>query len=141
MPGVGFGVVCQVGQVNGQRIPLLRQIIRTRQTDRSEAQLKTDTLRWVKHHLDESEVAITDAGVEISDMQAVKMEQYVVRMALNCTGRRDYLPAYKGRGCYPKWGEKVRPLPGTHLENVIEATLPDQCTTLHFEERDIEVQG
>ena len=42
---------CQVGQVEGQRIPLLRQIIRTNQKDRSEAKLKEDTLCWVKHHL------------------------------------------------------------------------------------------
>lgn len=141
MCGIGLGVVCQVGQVDGQRMPLLRQIIRTSQADRSEAKLKVDTLRWVKHHLDESEVAIVDAGVEISDMQAVGMPQYVIRLALNCTGRRNYLPAYKGRGCHPKWGEKVRPLPRTHLENVIEATLPDKCETIHFEGRDIEVQG
>ena len=141
MCGVGFGLVCQVGQVDGQRIPLLRQIIRTSQKDRSEAKLKADTLRWVKHHLDESEVAIIDAGVEISDMQAIKMPRFVVRMALNCTGRRNYLPRYKGRGCPPKWGEKVRPLPRTHLENVIEATQPDRCETIHFEGRQIEVHG
>lgn len=50
--GVGFGVVCQVGQVAGQRIPLRRQIIRTRKEDKSEAKLKADPLRWVRHHLD-----------------------------------------------------------------------------------------
>ena len=33
--GVGFGLICQVGQVDGQRIPLLRQIIRSSQKDRS----------------------------------------------------------------------------------------------------------
>lgn len=139
--GIGFGVVCQVGQVAGQRIPLLRQIIRTSKEDRSEAKLKGDTLRWVKHHLDESEVAIVDAGVEISDMQAIGLPRYVIRMALNCTGRRDYLPDYKGRGCRPKWGEKVRPLPRTHLENVIAATPPDKVETIHLAGRDIAVQG
>ncbi len=139
--GVGFGVVCQVGQVDGQRMPLLRQILRTNREDRSEATLKADTLRWVKHHLIESEVAIVDAGVEISDMQAIGMPQYVIRMALNYTGRRDYLPEYKGRGCRPKWGEKVRPLSRTHLESVIDATPPDQCETIRFDGRDIEVQG
>lgn len=141
MRSVGFGLVCQVGQVDGQRIPLLRQLIRPSQKDKSEATLKADTLRWVKHHLDESEVAVIDAGVEISDMQRIEMSQYVIRMAPNCTGRRDYLPAYKGRGCRPKWGEKVRPLPRTHLQNVIEATPPDRCETIHFDGRDIEAQG
>jgi hypothetical protein len=141
MCGIGFGVVCHVGQVNGQRIPLLRQIIRTSQADRSEANLKKDTLRWVKHHLEGSEVAIIDAGVEISDMQTIMMPRYVIRLALNCTGRRDYLPPYKGRGCYPKWGEKVRPLPRTHSGNMIEATPPDKYETIDFEGRPIGVHG
>ena len=141
MRGIGFGVICQVGQVDGQRVPLLRQLIRTSQQDRSEARLKADTLRWVKHHLEEGEIAIIDAGVEIRDMQAIKMPRYVIRLALNCTGRRDYLPAYKGRGCYPKWGKKVRPLPRTHLENVIESTSPDRCETIHFQGRDVDVHG
>lgn len=139
--GVGFGVVCQVGQVGGQRLPLLWQIIRTTKSDRSEAKLKADTLRWVKHHLDENEVAIVDAGVEISDMHAVGMTHYVIRMAVNCTGRRNYLPEYKGRGCRPKWGEKVRPLPRTHREKEIEATPPDRETIIHFQGRDIRAQG
>jgi len=139
--GIGFGVVCQVGHVAGQRIPLLRQIIRPSKGDRSEARLKADTLRWVRYHLDESEVAIVDAGVEISDMHAVGMPQYVIRMALNCTGRRDYLPEYKGRGCRPKWGEKVRPLPRTHLKREIAATPPDKTETIQFDGRDIVVQG
>lgn len=139
--GVGFGLVCQVGQVDGQRVPLLRQLIRTRQQDKSEATLKADTLRGVKHHLDESEVAIVDAGVEVSDLQGIAMPRYVIRLALNCTARRNNVPAYKGRGCRPKWGEKVRPLPRTYLANVIAATPPDRCETIHFEGRDIEVHG
>ena len=139
--GVGFGVVCQVGQVDGQRIPLLRQLLRTSKNDRSEAKLKADTLRWVRHHLHENEVAIVDAGVEISDMQAVGIRQYVIRMANNCTGRRNYLPAYKGHGCRPKWGEKVRPLPRTHLENEIEATPPDREERFQFQGREIIAQG
>lgn len=139
--GVGFGLICDVGEVAGQRIPLLRHIIRTRAKDRSETRLKTDTLRWVKHHLAEDEVAIIDAGVELSDMQQLNMPRYVIRLALNCTARRNYLPTYKGRGCRPKWGDKVRPLSRTHLENEIAATPPDRGETIHFEGRKIEVHG
>lgn len=82
-----------------------------------------------------------DAGVEISDMQAVGMRQYVIRMALNCTGRRNYLPEYKGHGCRPKWGEKVRPLPRTHLEKEIEATPPDREEVFQLQGREIIAQG
>ena len=66
-------------------------------------------------------MAIADAGVEISDMQAVGMGQYVIRMALNCTGRRNYLPEYKGRGCRPKW-VKSPPLATSPSGKEIEAT-------------------
>ena len=45
-----FALFARLGRVDGQRIPLLRQIIRTNKKDRSEATLKADTLRWVKHH-------------------------------------------------------------------------------------------
>jgi len=139
--GVGFGLVCDVGEVDGQRIPLLRQIIRTSKKERSEAKLKTDTLRWVKHHLAENEVAIIDAGVELSELQQIQMPRFVLRMALNCTARRNYLPKYKGRGCYPKWGERVRPLPRPYLANEVAATPPDKRETIHFEGRDIVAYG
>jgi len=139
--GVGFGLVCDVGEIAGQRIPLLRRIIRTHPKDRSETKLKTETLRWVKHHLDDNEVAIIDAGVELSDMQQINMPRYVIRLALNCTARRNYLPKYKGRGCRPKWGNKVRPLARTRLETVIEATSPDKCETFLFKGREIEAHG
>lgn len=139
--GVGFGLVCDVGEIEGQRIPLLRRIIRTNQKDKSETRLKADTLRWVKQHLDDNEVAIIDAGVELSDMQQINMPRYVIRLALNCTARRNYLPAYKGHGCRPKWGDKVRPLPRTHQEKAIAATPPDRYETFLFEGRKIEAHG
>ena len=114
---------------------------RTSVSDKSESKLKGDTLRWVRHHLDENEVAIIDAGVELSDMHQIKMPRFVIRLALNCTARRNYLPPYKGRGCRPQWGEKVRPLPRTRLDNEIAATSPDRCETIDFEGRKIKVHG
>ena len=42
--GVGFGLICDVGDVAGQRIPLLRHIIRTSAKDRSETQLKASVI-------------------------------------------------------------------------------------------------
>lgn len=139
--GVGFGLVCAVGDVAGQRIPLLSHIIRTSVKDSSESKLKQDTLRWVSHHLDENEVAIIDAGVELSDMEQMKIPRFVIRLARNCTARRNYLRAYKGRGCYPKWGDKIRPLARTHIDKEIAATPPDKCETFHFAGREIKAHG
>ena len=135
--GVGFGLVCEVGQIGEQRVPLLRKIIRPRQKDKSEKGLKNDSLRWASHHLAEDEALIVDAGVEISDMQAHEIVRYVLRQAFNCTARRNYLPAYKGRGRYPTWGEKVRPLPRQHKGKEIAATPADKKTSFWVDRRQI----
>lgn len=139
--GIGFGLVCDVGEVEGQRIPLLRRIIRTSAKDRSETKLKMDTLRWVRRHLDENEVAIIDAGVKLGEMQQIRMPRFVIRLARNCTARRNVLPAYKGRGCRPQWGDKVRPLSRTRLKNETEATQADKCQTFRFKGREIQAHG
>jgi hypothetical protein len=49
----------------------------------------------------------------------------VARVARNFTARRNVLPAYKGRGRGPIYGERVRPLPRTHKGKRIAATPPD----------------
>jgi len=141
MRGVSFGLVCQVGEIEGQRMPLLKQIIRTRQKNKSETCLKEDTLRWVKHHLGEKEVAIVDAGVELSAMHQAGIARYVIRLAKNVTARRNFLPTYKGRGRYPTWGEKVRPLPRQYGNNLIEASPPDQVVSFLFQGREIVAHG
>lgn len=139
--GVGLGLVADVGQIGEQRIPILRKIMRPNEQDGSESGLKKETLKWVAHHLSNDEVAVVDAGVEVSDLQTAGIEKYVVRLALNCTGRRNYLPAYKGRGRRPTWGEKVRPLPRKYADNTILATPPDMTTAFIFEGREIVVHG
>lgn len=139
--GVGFGLVCNVGRIGEQRVPLLRRMIRPRQADKSNKQLKADSLRWVTHHMAEDEVVIIDAGVEISDVQRANIPRYVIRAALNCTARRNYLPDYKGRGRRPCWGEKVRPLPRTRLEKEIGATPPDKTASFTLAQRTIQAQG
>ena len=38
--GIGFGIITQIGDVDGQRLPLLKRIIRVKQDDAGEANLK-----------------------------------------------------------------------------------------------------
>ena len=139
--GVGFGVVTQVGQVDGQRVPLLKRIIRVKRMEMSEADLKADILRQVSAYLDEREVWIHDAGVELADVQTANIDRYVIRLAVNVTGRRNYLPPAKDQGRPAEYGEKVRPLPRQRLEHLIEATSPDVSTQFQFQGRTIQVQG
>ena len=139
--GVGFGVITQVGHVDGQRIPLLKQIIRVKQPEMSEADLKGYILRRVATYLGEEEVWVHDAGVELMEVHRAGIPRYVIRLAVNVTGRRDYLPPPKERGRPAEYGVKVRPLPRQRLEHRIAATPPDVTTQFQFQGRTIQVQG
>lgn len=70
---------------------------------------------------------MVDAGFSLSEVHAAKLKQFVVRMASNCTARKNMLPPYKGRGRYPEYGVTVRPLARTHSGNTIAAT-PAECS-------------
>ena len=62
LKGIGFALVVEVGHLAGQRLPLLRQILRSDATDRSQTQLKLKALSWVGDNLAENEVLVFDAG-------------------------------------------------------------------------------
>jgi len=141
LPGVAFGVIVDVGEVEGQRIPLLRRILRIEGEDLSEKALKKKTLQWVATALAENEIAVFDAGVKISHCQEAGVPRYVVRMASNCTGRRNFLPKYKGRGRRRTRGELVRPLARTRKGHVIPASKPDIERCFTWQGREIQVHG
>lgn len=138
---VGFGLVGQIIQVGEQRIALLRQIIRAREADMSEATLEADVLAYLSQHLASDEVAVLDAGFSLAQVIAAGVKQYVVRLALNCTARRNYLPAYQGHGRPPQYGQKVRPLARTYGERTIAATPPDFEARFDYQGRRIQVRG
>ena len=60
--GIGFALVVEVGQLAGQRLPLLRKILRAEVTDLSQKELKHKALSWVGDNLAEKEVLVFDAG-------------------------------------------------------------------------------
>jgi len=139
--GVGFGLVAEVGQIEGQRIPLLRKVIRAHPKDLSDVKLKAMVLDWAGRHLADDEVVLFDAGAHIADMQAASIKRYVIRLASNCTARRNELPAYSGKGRPPEYGRRVRPLKRRWKKRTIEATKPDFSTSFEHEQRTIQVLG
>ncbi len=139
--GVGFGVITQVGEIDGQRLPLLKRIIRANPNDDGETELKTTILRQVPLYLDEQEVFVHDAGVSMTDVQDAEIPRFVIRLAVNCTGRRNHLPPKKKRGRPAEYGQLVRPLPRKRGDNHISATAPDVTKSFQFGSRTIEVQG
>jgi hypothetical protein len=141
LKGIGFGLVVQVGRVGDQRFPLLRRILSCEPAERSESQLKRQILEVVARSLGEHEVLVHDAGASIADMQAAGVPRYVVRMALNCTARRNQLPAPKARGRPPEYGKLVRPLPRTYKGRTLPAIPPDVKAKFPFDKSVVHSKG
>lgn len=129
LPAVIFGIVGQVGELNGQRIALPRAFERVHPKDPSEKRLWEELLKQVKKGLAEDEIAVLDAGVKVSHLQEAGMECYVLRLAKNFTARRNFLPKYIGKGRKPIYGARVLPLPRTRKGKTVVATSPDETIT------------
>ena len=138
MPAVVFGVIIISGQVHGKRIPLLRKIVRC-QPDQREADYRATVLREVARLDLPGDVKVLDAGFKLNELFDAGLTAFVLRMQSNCTARRSYLPAYKGRGKRPEFGALVRPLARTHLKNKLAATPSDQMATFQRDGRTIQV--
>lgn len=139
--GIGFALVVDVGQLAGQRLPLLRQILRADSTQRTPKDLKQKALKWAGKHLADHEVLVFDAGAHIRDMESASVKGYVLRQAANCTARRNLLPEYGGRGRRPQYGQRIRPLPRQGKDQRIAATPPDWETSFEVDGRTIRAQS
>lgn len=138
LPAVVVGVMVISGQVDSQRIPLLRRIVRC-QPQLGKPDFRGQLLRDAAAQMAFDQVVVVDAEFAIAELQAADVPRYVVRLASNASARRNQLPAYKGRGRYPKYGEKVRPLPRKWGDRQIAATTPDQQSQFDYQGRCIQV--
>jgi hypothetical protein len=140
LKGVGFGLLVQVGQVDGHRIPLLKAIIPASFQTESQDEFKQVVLWHAQQHLAEDEVAVHDAGASVADLQENAIPRFVLRLACNCTARRNQLPGNQ-RGRPAEYGRLVRPLARQHKGHSLPATPPDVETEFSFQGRTIPVQG
>ena len=140
--GIGFALVVQVGQNGGQRLPLLRRIIRAEPETLTEGQFKALVLKRVGRDLAAHDVLVHDAGATVADMQMAGIARWVVRLDRNCTARRNLLPlrtSNKGRPV--EYGVRVRPLARTYKGRELPATPPDMTTHFDCGGRSITVHG
>jgi hypothetical protein len=126
---IPLGAVVSVGSVGNQRLGLLRTLVRPDTNDPSEQTLKRRTLAQVAALLEQDEALAIDGGFGLTLLQEAGITRYVARMPQNFTARRNALPEYAGKGCLPKWGKVVRPLPRTFKGKTIAATPPDRTQT------------
>jgi hypothetical protein len=129
LQAVEFGLLGRVGQVNGQRVTLLTDILRGDLTSTSSASLATRLLQRVAATLAADEVVVLDAGFKVKAVQAAGLSRFVMRGARNLAARRNTLPPYSGRGRKPVYGVLVRPLARKRKEGTIAATPPDRVET------------
>jgi len=125
LPAVIFGITGEVGEINGQRLALPRTFERVHPKDGSEKNLWDETLKHTQKSLQEDEILVVDAGVKIRQLLEKGIENYELRLAVNFTARRNFLPKHH-KGRKPKYGEIVRPLPRTGKNKLIKATTPDE---------------
>lgn len=129
LPAVIFGVVGVVGQLGDQRLACPLAFERVHPKDTRESRLWQDLLQWIERHLAADDVAVMDAGVKLADVQAARVERYVLRLATNFTARRNFPAPYSGKGRMPTYGEKIRPLERSYKGKTIAASLPDWIET------------
>jgi hypothetical protein len=125
LPAVIFGISGEVGELNGQRFALPRAFERVHPKDPSEVRLWAEMLKKVTKGLQEDEIAVIDAGMKINALQEAGVERYELRLAVNFTARRNFLPAHE-LGRKPKYGAIVRPLQRKYKDKTLAATVPDE---------------
>ena len=140
LPAINIGLIGEVGELNGQRLALLRRIERANGTGVSEPSLWKILLPKVAKELKNDEVAAIDAGVKIGAVQEAEITRYVLKLAQNVTSRRNFLPEYTGHGRKSEYGAIVRPLGRTRKGKVLEASSPDETATLPYCGREIQVE-
>ena len=123
-----MGIAAAVGTVGNKRFALPRFLTRWQPGDTREAQVQTRLIEQAGKTLAPEEVAVFDAGFSLAEVRGLT-PRFVVRLAKNATMRHNFLPEYKGQGCYPKYGEVVRPLARSHAGKQIAANAPDSVFT------------
>lgn len=125
LPALSFGMVGATGSVGGARLCLPRLLVEAEPHDKGEADHQKRTVIQAAQTRAQDEALIFDAGFPLKDLLSVKDLVFVVRAAKNFTARRNYLPAYPGKGRYADYGEVVRPLARSYRGKTIPATPPD----------------
>lgn len=129
LPAIPLGLLARIGVVEGQRVAVLRALVRPRKGETAERLLRRHLLEVARDNLAPNEIAVCDAGFPLREIQEVGVSRFVRRAAQNATFRRNALPPAKGKGRHAQYGVRVRPLPRTRKGQTIPATPPDRVVT------------
>jgi hypothetical protein len=132
LPAIPFGVLAAVGSIGQQTVPVLRAIM--------PAPDNPALLAAAQAQLAPDEYLVADRGFFLAQLQAAKVDRYVLRVAQNFTARRAALPAYAGRGRRPTRGALVRPCARRYRGRELAATPPDRTETWLWQGRRLHAQ-
>ncbi|MEA1866678.1 MAG: hypothetical protein U9N19_01025 [Thermodesulfobacteriota bacterium] len=120
-------MVGDVGEIHGQRLALPRAIVRVHPKYGTVGSLWYEVLRGVARSLKVDDILVLDAGVKIRQVLEAGIGNFVLRLAVNFTANRNFLPQKKEKGRLAQYGELVRPLARKGKDGrIIEATSPDE---------------
>lgn len=135
VPAVPIGMIATVGEVNGQRIALLKNAVVTDVTTNDSVIDEKELYRLVEVCLAEDEMSVLDAGFKLVKAAQAGIKRCVIRLATNCTfgempGEIPERTSAKGPTPTQYQAEIVRPLERTHGENTIPADPADEICTI-----------
>lgn len=139
LPAIVFGVMSLSGAIGSKRLPLLSVIERCA-APMSERDFRRQFLEKVAKSSVALEINVMDAGFTLSELLEKQVKQVVLRLAKNCTARRNHRPLTGKRGRPAEFGELIRPLARSHRGKRIAATavadetgeFSQQGRTIHY---------
>ena len=140
LPAIVFGVMCRSGAIGHKRLPLVTAIVRC-EAEQSERDFRQELLQSAVKSADPDELIVVDAGFTLAELFANQVKRFVLRLAKNCTARRNHLPVSEGQGRPAEYGESVRPLARKHKQTLIPATAPDETGEFAYSNRTIRNQA
>ncbi len=120
-PAMVFGVMSISGAIGTKRLPLVSAIERC-PASMNEQDFRQQFLQKVAQTSACDEINVMDASFTLRALQEQQVKRVVLRLAKNCTARRNHLPQAQQRGRPAVFGEQIRPLARTHQQKRIPAT-------------------
>jgi hypothetical protein len=129
LPAIPLGLIGRVGEAGGQRLAVLRGLVRADPTDPRPGTQNRQVLERAVALQAADDVLVVDAGFGVRLVLAVGATAWVARERKNFTARRATPPPYRGRGRPPTRGALVRPLARQRGGRPLAATPPDASVT------------
>ena len=124
-----MGLIGRVGEAGGQRLAVLRGLVRADPTDPRPGTQNRQVLERAVALQTADDALVVDAGFGVRLLLAVGATAWVARERKNFTARRAPPPPYAGYGPPRTRGALVRPLARRYRGRLLAATPPDGIVT------------